>query len=190
MLISCSPNNNERELTVRIVEIYKSESMIKKHYQSFLVLLATGLLISLISCNPARKYEKEEQEALDNFLSNTTLVFEQKESGLYYAENLAGTGISPVTNDTCYVRYTGKYLNGTTFDTNVGTNFDDFVFTVGGNVIYGLSEGVTYMKEGGKATLLVPSSLAYGTQGYYTIPGYTPLLFEVELIRVKLAPAK
>jgi FKBP-type peptidyl-prolyl cis-trans isomerase FkpA len=158
--------------------------MIKRHYQSILLVLATGLLISLVSCNPARKYEKDEKEAIDNYLSSTTLVFEQKESGLYYCENLAGSGITPVDRDTCYVRYTGKYLNGTTFDTNVGTNREDFVFTVGGNVIAGLSEGVTYMKAGGKSTLLLPSSLAYGTQGYYTIPGYTPLLFEVELIKV------
>ena len=98
--------------------------------------------------------------------------------------------LARLTDDTCYVRYTGKYLNGTTFDTNVGTNREDFVFTVGGNVIAGLNEGVTYMKVGGKSTLLMPSSLAYGTQGYYTIPGYTPLLFEVELIKVIRAPAK
>ncbi len=40
------------------------------------------------------------------------------------------------------------------------------------------------MKEGGKAILLIPSSLAYGPYGQNSIPGYTPLLFEVELIDV------
>ena len=44
------------------------------------------------------------------------------------------------------------------------------------------------MKEGGKATILIPSSLAYGTQGYYTIPGYTPLLYDVELVKVVAGP--
>ena len=91
-------------------------------------------------------------------------------------EVLAGTGIIPVTNDTAYVKYTGKFLEGTTFDTNVGTTQKDFVFTVGENVIAGFDEGVTYMKVGGKSTLLIPSNLAYGTQGYYIIPGYTPLI--------------
>jgi FKBP-type peptidyl-prolyl cis-trans isomerase len=42
------------------------------------------------------------------------------------------------------------------------------------------------MKEGGKGRFLVPSSLAYGQAGIWGIvPGYTPLVFEVNLISVK-----
>ena len=115
----------------------------------------------------------------------------RKKAACTTVETLAGIGISPAAHDTAYVRYTGKYLNGTTFDSNVGTDRDDFVFPVGeGYAIYGFDEGVTYMKEGGKSTLLIPSNLGYGTQGYYTIPGYTPLLFEIELIKVKRGAVK
>jgi len=46
------------------------------------------------------------------------------------------------------------------------------------------------MDEGGKATLLIPSKLAYGTSGYYTIPGYTPLLYDVQLVKVIPGPGK
>jgi FKBP-type peptidyl-prolyl cis-trans isomerase FkpA len=47
------------------------------------------------------------------------------------------------------------------------------------------------MKEGGQALLLLPSNLAYGKSGYYPyIQGYTPLLFDVELVRVKAGPGK
>ncbi|HBE43065.1 MAG TPA: hypothetical protein DDW27_18040 [Bacteroidales bacterium] len=47
------------------------------------------------------------------------------------------------------------------------------------------------MRGGGKALFLVPSRLAYGPTGnYYTIPGFTPLLFNVELVRVKQGPGK
>jgi FKBP-type peptidyl-prolyl cis-trans isomerase FkpA len=166
--------------------------MIKKHYQAFPVLLALGLLLALVSCNPAKKYEKDEKDAINNYLaSNSTLAFEKQPSGLYYLEVLAGTGDQPVANDTVYVRYTGKYLNGTVFDTNVGTGKTDFVFPLGqGYAIQGFDEGISLMKVGGKATLLTPSSLAYGPQGYYTIPGYTALLFDVELIKIKHGPAK
>ena len=60
-----------------------------------------------------------------------------------------------------------------------------------GALIYGFDEGITFMKAGGKATLLVPSNLAYGASGNgYGIPGYTPLLFDVELVRVKPGPGK
>ena len=57
-------------------------------------------------------------------------------------------------------------------------------------LIAGFDEGITYMKEGGKATFLIPSKLAYGTSGYYTIPGYTPLLYDVQLVKVIPGPGK
>jgi FKBP-type peptidyl-prolyl cis-trans isomerase len=40
------------------------------------------------------------------------------------------------------------------------------------------------MKEGGKAILLIPSNLAYGPNGSGSIPGYTPLLFEFDLVDI------
>ena len=40
------------------------------------------------------------------------------------------------------------------------------------------------MKPGGKSTLLIPSKLAYGAMGTYGISGYTPLLFDIELVKV------
>jgi FKBP-type peptidyl-prolyl cis-trans isomerase FkpA len=40
------------------------------------------------------------------------------------------------------------------------------------------------MKEGGVSRLLIPSSLAYGSLGYGSIPGYTPILFEIHLVKV------
>ena len=60
------------------------------------------------------------------------------------------------------------------------------VFTLGNYmVIEGFEEGILYMKKGGKATLLIPSYLAYGTSGtYWGIPGYSPIIFEVELLEV------
>ena len=61
-----------------------------------------------------------------------------------------------------------------------------FSFTLGqGQVIKGWDEGIAMMKAGGKATLLVPSSLAYGaTARGEDIPAYSPLVFKVELLEV------
>jgi FKBP-type peptidyl-prolyl cis-trans isomerase len=86
--------------------------------------------------------------------------------------------------------YTAKFLNGNIIDTNVGTS-DTLIFPVAENyLIQGFDEAITYMKEEGKALLLIPSSLAYGTTGYFSIPGYTPLLFEVYLTRIVKGPGK
>lgn len=164
--------------------------MIKNYYQSILMFLAVGLILSFASCNPAAKYEKAERESIQNYLtSNPTDTFKLEHSGLYYRDIVVGTGRMPVAHDTAWVTYTGKYLDGTVFDTNVGGKY--LVFPVDeGVTIAGFDEGITYMKQGGTASFLIPSSLGYGTQGSYTIAGYTPLLYDVELVKVIPGPSK
>jgi FKBP-type peptidyl-prolyl cis-trans isomerase FkpA len=164
--------------------------MINKFHKTGLLVLATALIVSMISCNPAAKYEKSERESIDNFLrSNDTINFDLKPSGLYFHEQVAGTGLSPQVNDTAYVFYTGKFLDGTVFDSNVGQKLYNFPVGVGYSIA-GFDEGVKYMKVGGKALLLMPSKLAYGTQGSYSIPGYTAIQFQVQLVKVVPGPGK
>lgn len=165
--------------------------MNRKSGLTMLMLLAAVLITLLGSCDPGRKYEKEEEAQIQNYLStNPTLVFELKPSGLYYLPLQVGTGIMPVRHDTAWVKYTGKFLNGTVFDTNVGKTDTLKVPVDEGWLIKGFDEGITLMNKGGKAMLLIPSSLAYGTTGYYIIDPYTPLLFDLELVRVKKGKAK
>jgi len=162
----------------------------KKTIKSITSLIILGILIIIIvSCDVSRKYNKEERAQIDNYLnSNPTLDFELKTSGLYYLEITTGTGDLPRKSDTAYVKYTGKFLDGTTFDSNIERD-DTLVRPVAeGWLIPGMDEGITYMRVGGKSLLLIPSSLAYGPSGWYPIPGYTPLLIELELVRLKPGP--
>jgi FKBP-type peptidyl-prolyl cis-trans isomerase FkpA len=143
--------------------------------------LFTGLIMILLSsCDLTKKYEKEEKEEIQNFLSqHPELTFELKASGLYFMDVTDGTGEKPVLNDSAFVTYTGYFLDGTKFDTNVGS--DLFGFPVGvGFVIPGFDEGVMLMREGGTAKMLMPSYIGYGNSGYY-MAAYTPLLFDVKL---------
>jgi FKBP-type peptidyl-prolyl cis-trans isomerase FkpA len=157
--------------------------------KSLIFLLSSlSILISIVSCNETNKFEKAEQEEIDAYLArNSNLNFERKPSGLYYLQVVAGTGRVPVKYDTAFVRYTGKYLDGKTFDTNVGSAKAMQVLIGGTGTIQGFSEGLSYMVTGGKSIFLIPSSLGYGSVGNYYggISGYTPLLFEVELVQVK-----
>ena len=151
-----------------------------------LTTLAITVLIILEACNPAKKWEKEErQEIQDYFNSIGDTVFTKMASGLYYLEIEEGTGRQPVEGDTVGMMYTGRFLDGRIFDSNKGDS-SPFGFIVGSKyVIQGLEEGVTYMKKGGKAKFVTPSFLAYGTSGIYgVISGYTPLLWDIELVEV------
>ncbi len=160
-----------------------------KSIRSMFVVQFLLALLFINSCALEKKYEEEERDSIQRYLAdNPDLNFELKPSGLYYLDIVVGTGAKPAARDSVFLKYTGKYINGIMFDTNEGTS-DVLKFVVlQKQVIAGLDEGLTYMNEGGKAKLLIPSSLAYGTTGYYTIPGYTPLIFDIELLRVKKNP--
>jgi FKBP-type peptidyl-prolyl cis-trans isomerase FkpA len=55
-----------------------------------------------------------------------------------------------------------------------------------GQVIPGWDKGIALLNKGSKATLLIPSSLAYGQRGAgQDIPADSPLRFDVELVDVK-----
>lgn len=165
--------------------------MKRMNFNNISPLLAIILLIFLVSCDPGKKYEKQEEENILMYLSNNpTLNFAQKPSGLYFLEVLAGKGSVAVAHDTAFIKYTGKFLDGTVFDSNVGTTDTLAVPVYEKWLIPGFDEGITYMKVGGKAKLIVPSNLGYGPSGYYIIAGYTPLLFDLELVRLVPGPRK
>jgi FKBP-type peptidyl-prolyl cis-trans isomerase len=156
-----------------------------------LLLFTVLSALFLVSCDPGKKLAKEEQAQIDAYLiDNPDLAFQMQPSGLYYYPVQEGTGIMPVTHDTAWVKYTGKFLNGSIFDSNVEST-EDLNFPVNeGWMIPGFDEAVTLMKVGEKAMFILPSKLAYGSAGIYIIPGYTPILFDVELVKATRGPAK
>jgi len=166
--------------------------MIRKNRFSVFLLFAAVILISIFSCDPGNKYEEEEAALIQDYISaHPDLNFELKPSGLYYMDVEAGTGRQAVTHDTAYVRYDLALVDGS-FGSS---NYEDtiaYIFPVDeGWNIDGFDEGITYMKEGGKSVLLIPSALGYGRNGYYPyIDGYAPLLYEIELVLVKPGPEK
>lgn len=161
----------------------------KKHIKRNLIFLLSLLIVSITSCgdNIKRKLADEEQAKIADYLAtNPTLAFQHKQSGLYYLDVVVGPGAQVQTGDSAYVFYNMKLLDGRIFETNVGST-DTLRVLVGANklAVKGVDEALTYMKEGGQAFLLVPSSLAFGEVGISTIGGYTPLLFDLYLVRLR-----
>jgi FKBP-type peptidyl-prolyl cis-trans isomerase len=97
-----------------------------------------------------------------------------------------GSGESPVPGNVVSVTYTGKLLNGNTFDEALDPA-KPFTFRLGrGNVIEGWEEGLQLMKIGEKRLLIVPYELGYGTKGQLPkIPKRATLIFEVQLLKIE-----
>ena len=110
-------------------------------------------------------------------------------SGLQYEDTVIGEGKQATgPGQIAIVHYTGWLEDGTQFDSSKDRN-DPFSFPMGcGRVIKGWDEGILYMKEGGRALMIVPSSLGYGSRAYYSIPANSVLIFSMHLRDIKYGP--
>lgn len=112
-------------------------------------------------------------------------------SGLQYKVLNAGTGAKIALGDSLKVHYTGKLLDGKTFDSSVdrGQPFE-FVLT-DGSLISGWIELLQLMNQGQKVVAWIPEKLAYGDQGSQPVIGPNSTLnFELEILEVKKPVAK
>ena len=110
-------------------------------------------------------------------------------SGLQYLEVLPGPGVEPQAGQQVTVHYTGMLENGTVFDNSIERD-QPFEFTLGQEIVIdGWEEGISMMKKGGRALLVIPPELGYGEEGDgKIIPPNATLIFNVELVDVSDPP--
>lgn len=144
--------------------------------------------------------EVEEMEILESYLNTNGITTAPTASGLIIIPTKAGNGLKPQVGQEVSVNYKGYLIDGRYFDTsdeeaakengvyNPGRDYAPFTFTLGqGQVIPGWDEGIQQIAEGGEATLIIPSKLAYGANPRPggVIQAFNTLIFEVELVDVK-----
>jgi len=129
---------------------------------------------------------EQEMSLLQNYIELTNTTVKPSGTGLYYIEKKKGTGKKAENGKTLVVHYTGTTISGKIFDSSLQRG-KPISFVLGqGQVIKGWDEGFLNMKEGGEARFIIPSTLAYGKEGFSNlILPYSTLVFEIELLEVK-----
>jgi len=109
-------------------------------------------------------------------------------SGLQYRVLREGNGPVATTNDEVEVKYEGRLVDGTVFDSSYKRNPQTSKFRPT-QVIKGWTEALTLMPEGSMWELYIPQNLGYGERQAGQIPPYSTLIFKVELEKVIKAEA-
>jgi FKBP-type peptidyl-prolyl cis-trans isomerase len=113
------------------------------------------------------------------------VVTEKSTDGLRFIRTATGTGDLGVSGKVMMLKYTGRFLNGVAFDGNMAKT-DTFSVTFGGSqTVQGFQRSIEKMRLGEKAVVVFPSTLGYGEKGSSSIPGFTPLVFELYLTKIK-----
>jgi FKBP-type peptidyl-prolyl cis-trans isomerase len=137
----------------------------------------------------ARQLAEKQDNEIQAFLKTNNLTGIKTNSGLYYVITKEGSGNSPVVGDEVNMNYTGMFLDGNKFDSNIDSTFGHVTplkFPLGqGRVIRGWDEGIMLLKKGTKAKFILPSAIAYGANGSGKIPANAILQFDVELLDFK-----
>lgn len=107
--------------------------------------------------------------------------FKQLPSGLIYKVITDGSGDKFKSTDVVQVKYTGKHLDGTVFDTS-SDRVVDFPMN---SVVVGFQQMLMEMNPGMKVLCVIPSELAYGEDGNRGIEPNETLVFEIEAIGAK-----
>ena len=139
-----------------------------------LIVCCSLLMIGCSDDENATFLTIEEFVELNNLSPTTT------PSGLQFIIQDVGDEPRPTLNSSITFTYDGYFLGGETFDSQ-----NEFTFPILAGLIPGWQEGLQLIGEGGSITLLIPSNLAYGPQGFGPIPGNTDIGFDVQLISVQ-----
>ncbi|MCU0327693.1 MAG: peptidylprolyl isomerase [Chitinophagales bacterium] len=129
--------------------------------------------------------QSPEYKRFEEFVQNAYPAAQKHPSGLYYIVTDAKPENRLIQNNNLVsVHYRGYLTNKTVFDQSFGR--DPFQVLVGsGEVIPGWDIGLTQLREGEKATLIIPAYLAYGERGVdKVIKPNENLLFDIQVLQI------
>ena len=138
-----------------------------------------------------REAERERMMALESktiadYISANGITEAPTETGLYILRQEEGEGDVAQWGDEVAVHYVLKNLDDEQLESSYDYDRPMYFKIGGGEMIPAIEEAVMTMAPGAKVTLITPSALAFGEVDLgETLPPYSPLKIELELVEVK-----
>jgi FKBP-type peptidyl-prolyl cis-trans isomerase FkpA len=134
------------------------------------------------------KRKADEKTDIDKYIADNNIKVKPESDGIYILKRVKGQGKPIKEGDSVEVKYTGMLLDGAVVESSDhGPGRTTFTLVYGKDYfIKGFDDIITNLEAGGSVRALIPSALAYGEQKQsHLILPYTPLLYDVEIIKVK-----
>ena len=141
-------------------------------------------------------YAARERKERQMYREENNITVEPTESGLYFILQDSGYGDYAEMGDTVTINYEGYLLDGSLLATNIegvaieyelynpNETYEPYEFVMGTyQMLAGIEEALTYMREGATAQLIIPSSLS--------APGsYRSLMYYIYFLELAKSPEK
>ena len=142
-----------------------------------LLLLISVFLLS--NCTSDKERLQQQMDDIQVWIENSGLEFTGSGTGLYYHIEQAGNpNRIPDSYHVVSFKHVGYLLDSTVFS-NAWSPSDHSPLS---EFLVGFQEGLKIVGEGGRAVVVFPSTLGYGSTARLGIPEYSPLVFRLELV--------
>jgi len=153
-----------QKLAQRLMEVVKNEALLEKY--------------------------GDNKKAGEDFMAAQAKLAKKKKSGitvlpsgLMYKVLTPGSGPVAKATDKVKVKYEGRLIDGTVFDSTEKHGGEPATFAPN-QVIKGWTEALTLMPVGSKWQLYIPQELAYGNRDAGQIKPFSALIFDVEVLEI------
>ncbi len=167
-------------------------------FQVKLLKIQTEKEIMDAQIKAANEVKIKEQKSIAKYLTDSNIHVSPTADSLFILKQTSSTNALVQDGDSVFVTYVGKLLNGNVFDQSADHAGVQGFVNVDGRptlamvynsqsmpLIKGWIEAMGKMHMGDKITILCPSALAYGSRAMGPkIPAYSPLIFDMEMLKV------
>jgi FKBP-type peptidyl-prolyl cis-trans isomerase len=170
----------------KIVEVFKDEATARTAMESEQREMQQKQMTDFLNSPETKQQRAKDEAAIEAYLKSKGISATKTDMGVYVQTVSPGSGQKPKDGQYAMVRYNGKDLAGTSFDSNTDAGEQLLPVQIGGSgVIPGFGNGVKQLSKGQKAIIYIPSVLGYGAQGMP--PKISPnqnLVFELEVVDI------